>query len=76
MSWWRRVMVPDLPVRLPGASVPGVVRDAAARARRRPDPALLERVRDALARLPNNALGRHYFAIPGDRLACPRGREA
>jgi hypothetical protein len=72
-------MVPDLPVRLAGTSMPGVVRDAAARAgrRRRPDPLLLERVRDALARLPDSALGRHYFAIPGDRLSCPRGqREA
>jgi hypothetical protein len=69
-------MVPDLPVRLPGTSMPGAVRDAAvmARGRRRPNPLLLERVRDALAGLPDSAPGRHYFAIPGNFLACPRGR--
>ena len=30
------------------------------------------RVRDALVRLPDSALSRHYFAIPGDCLASPR----
>ena len=64
----------DLPARRPGVSVPGAVRDAAARAgrRRRPvDPAVLKRVRDALARLPDSALGPYYFQIPGDSLASP-----
>jgi len=28
----------------------------------------------ALARLPDSALNRHYFGIPGDSLASPRGR--
>jgi hypothetical protein len=72
-------MVPDLPARQPPAAVPGTVREAAARAGRKStaDPLLLQRVRDALARLPDSALGRHYFAIPGDCLSCPRGqREA
>ena len=71
-------MMPDFQRRSPGASVPEEVRDAAARAgrRNRPvDPLLLQRVRDALARLPDSALSRHYFAIPGDCLASPNGRQ-
>jgi len=70
-------MAPDFQVRRPGASVPGAVRDAAARAGRknRPDPLLLRRVRDALVRLPDSALNRHYFEIPGDCLASPRARQ-
>jgi hypothetical protein len=57
--------------------VPETVRDAAARAgrRNRPDILLLRRVRDALARLPDSALHRGYFEIPGDSLASPRGRQ-
>jgi hypothetical protein len=69
-------MVPDFPLRRPGASVPEPVRDAAIRAGRRSrpaDPLLLERVRDALARLPDSARGPYYFEIPGDCLASPRG---
>jgi hypothetical protein len=52
-----------------------MVRDAAARAgrRRRPvNPLLLARVRDALLRLPDSALNKHYIEIPGDPLAFPR----
>lgn len=70
-------MAPDLQVRHPGASVPQAVRDAAARAGRRHGPVdllLLWRVRDALARLPDGALNRHYFEFPGDCLASPRRR--
>jgi hypothetical protein len=33
---------------------------------------VLERVRDALVRLPYSALGPYYYRIPGDRLASPR----
>jgi hypothetical protein len=68
-------MVGDLPARHPGASVTDAIRDAAARAgrgRRLADPAGQLRVRDALARLPDSALGRYYFEIPGECLACPR----
>jgi hypothetical protein len=68
-------MVRDLPVRLPGASVPDAIRDAAAKAARGRGPVdapVLKRVRDALARLPDSALGRYYFEIPGDCLASPR----
>jgi hypothetical protein len=65
-----------LPARKPGISVPGPVREAAARAGRRAgrrlDPALLRRVRDALVRLPDSAVGRHYIAILGECLASPR----
>jgi hypothetical protein len=65
-----------LPAREPGASAPGPVRDAAARAGRRAgrrlDPALLRRVRDALVRLPDSAVSRHYLAVPGECLASPR----
>ncbi len=70
-------MMPDFQVRFPGANVPEAVRDAAASAGRgrRVDPLLLRRVRDALARLPDSALNRHYFEIPGDCLASPRGRQ-
>ncbi len=67
-------MAPDLHQRRPGLSVPDAVRQAAARAGRSralPDPALLRRVRDALARLPDSALHPHYFEIPGDCLASP-----
>ena len=50
-------MAHDLHVRQPGGSLPEAVRDAAARAGRRRgspvDPLVLERVRDALARLPD-----------------------
>ncbi|HEX4829516.1 MAG TPA: hypothetical protein VH478_00295 [Trebonia sp.] len=48
------VMPPELPPRRPSASLPGPVREAAARAgrRRRIDPRVLQRVRDALLRLP------------------------
>jgi hypothetical protein len=72
-------MVPDLPVRLPGTSVPGAVRGAAAkvgRGRRPVDPLMLKRLRDALARLPDSATGPHYVQFPGDCLACLRGQEA
>jgi hypothetical protein len=65
-----------LPGREPGMSVPGPVGEVAARAGRRAgrrlDPALLRRVRDALVRLPGSAVSRHYLAIPGECLACPR----
>jgi serine/threonine-protein kinase RsbW len=56
---------PDLQTRQPGGSLPEPVREAAVRAgrRRRPvDPLLLQRVQDALARLPENATTRHHFA--------------
>ena len=33
---------------------------------------VLRRMRDALVRLPDSALGQHYFEIPGDCLASPR----
>jgi hypothetical protein len=69
-------MAGDLPVRQPGSGLPTAVRDAAARAgrRRRPpvDPLALQRVRDALARLPDSAAGRRYIAAAGDCLAVPR----
>jgi hypothetical protein len=64
----------DLQARLPGASAPRAVREGAARAARRhkpADPQLLARVRDALVRLPDSALHRGYFEIPGDCLASP-----
>jgi hypothetical protein len=35
---------------------------------------LLQRVQDALIRLPDSALGPYYYQIPGDRLASPRLR--
>jgi serine/threonine-protein kinase RsbW len=56
---------PRLQARQPGGSLPEPVREAAVRAgrRRRPvDPLLLQRVQAALARLPENAMNRHYFA--------------
>ena len=70
-------MTPDLQARRPGGELPEAVRAAAERARRRRgrgrvDPLVLARVRDALLRLPDSALGRHYFEIPGDCLASPR----
>jgi hypothetical protein len=67
--------MPDIPVRVPPASTPDMVRNAAAsagRRRRAPDMGVLERVRDALVRLPYSALGPYYYRIPGDRLASPR----
>jgi hypothetical protein len=67
-------MVPNLPVRHPGAMMPGVVRDAAVRAGRRGraiDPLVLRRVRDALARLPDIAMSRSCLQVPGDCLASP-----
>jgi hypothetical protein len=73
----RPAMMPDFQARQPGANMPEAVRDAAARAGRRHRPVgalLLRRVRDALARLPDSALNRHYYEIPGDCLASPRGR--
>jgi hypothetical protein len=72
------LMADDLPARQPGSGLPAAVRDAAGRASRRrrpPDLLVLQRVRDALARLPDNAMGRHYIAVPGDCLACPRQLE-
>ena len=60
---------PGLHLRQPGGSLPEPVRDAAVRAgrRRRPvDPLVLQRIRDALARLPDNAMSRHDFEVPGD----------
>jgi hypothetical protein len=67
-------MTPDLPARRPGTQTPAPVRDSAARAgdrRKPPDMRMLKRVRDALARLPDTALSRSYFEIPGDCLASP-----
>ena len=68
-------MAPDFQMRQPGANLPEAMQDAAARAGRktRPDPLLLQRVRDALVRLPDSARGPYYFEIPGDCLASPRG---
>ena len=69
-------MASDLQARRPGANAPEVVRAAAATAGRRNRPVdlvLLRRVRDALARLPDSALNRHYYEIPGESLASPRG---
>jgi hypothetical protein len=57
----------DIPVRAPGASTPDAVRNAAAsagRRRRAPGMRVLERVRDALVRLPYSALGPYYYRIP------------
>ena len=68
-------MAPDLQLRLPGSGLPEAVRDAAVRAGRRrrpPDLILLSRLRDALARLPDQAPARSYLEIPGDCLAFPR----
>jgi hypothetical protein len=68
-------MADELQARQPGGSLPGPVRDAAVRAgrsRRPTDPTVLQRVRDALARVPAGALGRHYVTIPGECLAFPR----
>ncbi|HEX4833961.1 MAG TPA: hypothetical protein VH478_23045 [Trebonia sp.] len=65
----------DLPSRCPGAQVPRAARDAATQAgrtRRAPDVLLLERVRDALLRLPASARGPHYYRLPGATLATPR----
>ena len=72
-------MGPELQARQPGSGLPAAVRDATVRAgRSRPlDLVLLARLRDALARLPDGALGRHYIEVPGDCLAFPReSREA
>ena len=72
-------MVHDLPVREPGTATSGALRDAAAQAGRRrrpPDLRVLRRVRDALAQLPDSALGRYYFEIPGDCLASPASPRA
>jgi hypothetical protein len=66
---------PDRQARQPGSGLPAAVRDAAVRAgrrRREADLLVLQRVRDALARLPDSAVGRHYTAVPGDCLAVPR----
>jgi hypothetical protein len=57
--------------------MPDGVREAATRAGRNhkaPDMHLLERVWDALARLPDSALGPYYYQIPGDCLASPSSR--
>jgi hypothetical protein len=65
-------MAPDLQVRRPGENMLETARDAAAgvgRRNRAIDLPLLRRIRDALARLPDSALNRHYFEIPGDFLA-------
>jgi hypothetical protein len=65
-----------LPLRIAGRGITGVIGNAASRAGRRSrplDPEVLERVRDALLRLPDDARGPHYYAIPGERLAQPRG---
>jgi hypothetical protein len=70
----RPPMQPDLGARTPGASLPEAARVAAARTGRRTgrlDPELLRRVWEALARLPDSALNRRYFEIPGDCLASP-----
>jgi anti-sigma regulatory factor (Ser/Thr protein kinase) len=64
----------ELQARQPGGGLPRPVRDAAVRAgrsRRPVDPAVLQRVRDTLARVPAGALGRHHVTIPGDCLAFP-----
>jgi hypothetical protein len=69
-------MVPEIPLRRPGASTPDAVRDGAAKAGRRreaPDMRVLRRIRDALARLPDSALGPHYIEIPGDCLKSLHG---
>ena len=69
-------MRPDLGVRQPGGGLPEAVRESAVRAGRRSqkaDLALLARVHDALLRLPDSALGRHYYRVPGDCLAFPSG---
>lgn len=76
-DWWP-TMAPDLQVRRPGENMLETARDAAAgvgRRNRAIDLPLLRRIRDALARLPDSALNRHYFEIPGDFLASPRRRE-
>jgi hypothetical protein len=68
-------MTPDVQVRQPGSSLPEAVRDAAVRAggRFRPtDLVVLARLRDALARLSDQAPTRSFFEIPGDCLAFPR----
>jgi hypothetical protein len=67
-------MVPDLQLRQPGSGLPEAVRDGAVRAGRRGRPidlVLIQRVRDALVRLPDHALTQHYSEIPGDCLASP-----
>jgi hypothetical protein len=70
---------PRLPSRQPGLGVPGGVLAAATRAGRRggrsADLALLRRVRDALVRLPDSAITRHYIRVPGECLASPRAQE-
>ena len=69
-------MPPDLYVRQPGRGLPAEVREAAVQAGRRSaraDLALLARVHDALVRLPDSALGHHYYQVPGDCLAFPSG---
>jgi len=68
-------MSTELPARHPGTNMPNAVRDTATRSsrgRRPVDLVTLRRVRDSLARLPDSALGRYYFEVPGDCLACPR----
>jgi hypothetical protein len=67
---------PDLRVRQPGGGLPAAVRESAIQAGRRSpkaDLALLARVHDALLRLPDSALGQHYYQVPGDCLAFPSG---
>jgi hypothetical protein len=69
---------PRLPSRQQGLGVPGAMLAAARvarRSRRSVDPALLQRVRDALVRLPGSAITRNYIKVPGDCLACPRVEE-
>jgi hypothetical protein len=68
-------MPPDLSIRQPGNGLPAGVRRSAVLAGRRStriDPALLARVHDALLRLPDSALSKHYYEIPGECLALPR----
>lgn len=75
----RTTTVPDIPLRRPGTSTPDAIRDSAARAGRRYSPPgmrLLKRVREALARLPDGALSRHYNKIPGDGPASPSSHPA
>jgi hypothetical protein len=69
-------MATNFQPRRPGSGLPEAVRIAAVRAGRRNrsvDPLLLARVREALARFPDQALNQHYLEIPGDCLASPHG---
>jgi hypothetical protein len=73
-------VVPELQSRRPGSGLPEAVRDAAARAGGRcqsVDPVLLRRVREALARVPDHALLRHYLGdprrLPGLSVRAPGG---